>query len=219
MISILWDLDGTVVDSMPVITDCMNKTIEHYGFTPWPVAELRQFIGPGLTHTMGILLNTNDKALITAAIAYYRSLYSQEMNKSPVFAGIEEVLTHFKSVGATHFLATAKYQGFAESIIESAGLKPLFTGIYGSMEDGQLADKKELLATLIAEEGIEPGNAIMIGDTHYDIEAGRHHYMTTIGVLWGYSTEQKLSDSGAHYCVSQPDELIETIKTAMTCAC
>lgn len=139
--------------------------------------------------------------------------------ESPVFDGIEATLADFKSVGATHFLATAKYQGFAELIIEAAGLKSYFTGIYGSMKDGRLANKKELLAELISEEGIEPGNSIMIGDTHYDIEAGRHHNMTTIGALWGYGIEQVLKESGAHYCVAEPAELNEIVKSAMTCAC
>ncbi|TCS36432.1 HAD hydrolase-like protein [Reinekea marinisedimentorum] len=219
MINILWDLDGTVVDSMPIVAACMNRTVEHFGLPPRPLEEMNPFIGPSLSYSMGVLLDTDDKELIASAVEHYRAAYKQMMHESPVFDGIEQALAHFKSVGATHYLATAKFQGFAEHIIVASGLKPYFTGIYGSMLDGRLANKDELLAELIKAEGIEPGNSVMIGDTHYDIEAGRHHNMTTIGVLWGYSTEQKLKESGAHYCVNKPDELNEIIKSAMTCAC
>lgn len=219
MINILWDLDGTVVDSMPVITACMNKTIEHFGFKPWPVEDLRQFVGPGLTYSMSVLLDTQDKERIAEATEYYRQIYTELMNESPVFEGIESTLEHFNSVGATQYLATAKYQGFAEDIVKATGLSKLFTGVYGSMKDGTLSNKKELLTKLMAEEGIDAVNSVMVGDTHFDIEAGRHCNMTTVGVLWGYSTQEKLEAAGANYCVSEPGELIETVKTAMTCAC
>lgn len=219
MINILWDLDGTVIDSMPVITACMNKTVEHFGFKPWPVEELKQFVGPGLTHTMGVLLETDDREKIEAAKEYYRTHYIDLMSESPVFEGIQSALAHFKSIGANQYIATAKYQGFAKKIIEAASLNEYFTGIYGSMKDGRLSNKTELLAQLISEEGIEPGNSIMVGDTHYDIEAGRDNDMTTVGVLWGYSTREKLQQSGAHYCISAPEDLAETIKAAMACAC
>ncbi|TXR51521.1 HAD family hydrolase [Reinekea thalattae] len=219
MINVLWDLDGTLVDSMPVITHCMNRTIEHFGMKPWPVEELRQFVGPGLTHTMAVLLNTDDQQRIASATEYYRTIYAEQMSDSPVFDGVEQVLKHFKETGVRQFLATAKYQGLAIEIIEAAGLTGYFTELYGSMKDGTLSDKKQLLAKIIAEEGIEPGHSIMIGDTHYDIEAGCHNGLTTIGVLWGYSNEERLKEAGAHYCASRAEELTDLVKTAMTCNC
>jgi len=219
MINVLWDLDGTVVDSMPIIAACLNKTAVHYGVKPWQEDRIRPLIGPELGEILSTILDTDDAAEKAAAKDVYRSFYEIAMLNSPLFVGISDVLNHFKDIGAKQFIATAKYQVYAEEIIDVAGLSSVFTGIYGSTKDGKYGDKKELLAWLIDEEGLKPSETVMIGDTRYDIEAGRHHDLTTLGVLWGYSDQATLTDVGAHHCVEKPDQIVEVVRHSIMCAC
>jgi len=219
MINILWDLDGTLIDSMAVIARCLNQTADHFDCAPVPEANIRALIGPELGLTLGQILHTDDALQIQVAKEFYRACYRQCLHDSPVYPGMVEVLQHFNRIGVRQFVATAKYQLYAEHIIAHAGLGPLFTGIYGSTESGQYGDKKELLAWLLAEENLPASKTVMIGDTRYDMAAGRQHNLTSLGVLWGYSDQSTLSAAGAHRCVAAPEDLVEVVKGSMTAFC
>lgn len=219
LINLIWDLDGTLVDSMPAIAGALKSTAQHYDQPIWSEEKIQQMIGPELGLILKDMLAVTTAEQIDEAKAVYRSFYQQTMTQSPVFSGLEEVLEHFKQAGVTLYVATAKYQAYAQTILEANGIAPLFAGIYGSEENGNLGNKTELLAHLLAEEDINPAQCVMIGDTQYDIVAGQNHNMTTVAVSWGYGKESELKEAGAHYFAGSVDDLPELIKTAMSCAC
>lgn len=219
MINIIWDLDGTVIDSMPVIASCLNKTAEQFDVTPWPETELKRLVGPGLVAALSTLLGTDEESRLSAAKDYYRSMYRIDMLKSPVFTGLEAVLAHFKDIGAKQYIATAKTQVYAKEIIAEAGLSAYFIDVYGATNDEIIWDKSDLLAHVLKEEDLKPSDTLMIGDTHFDIQAGRHHNLITLGVLWGYSDKKALERSGAHYLIHQPEDLVSVVKQSVMCYC
>lgn len=219
LIKLIWDLDGTLVDSMPTIAAALNSTAKHFNKPEWSDDKIQQMIGPELGLILKGMLGIDSAEQINEAKTVYRSFYSQTMTKSPVFAGLTEVLTQFKQTGVTLYVATAKYQAYAQQILDANGLAGLFTGIYGSEEDGHLGDKTELLGHLLSEEDINPAQCVMIGDTKFDIIAGRNQNMTTVAVSWGYGDQSELKEAGAHFFADSVDELPELIKTAMSCAC
>jgi phosphoglycolate phosphatase len=219
MINLLWDLDGTLIDSMPIIARCLNKTADHFGKPNWDASRIRSMIGPELGLILAEMLSLSSDDDVAQAKEIYRSFYTVEMLNSPVFDGISESLSQLAETGVSQFVATAKYEDYASKIIQNSILSSRFKGIYGSEENGHLGNKKELLAKILSEEQILPSQTIMIGDTRYDIEAGRHHNLTTIAVQWGYGTESELRESGAHYFVDHPSELVSVVKTAATCDC
>jgi phosphoglycolate phosphatase len=219
MVNLLWDLDGTLVDSMPAIAGCLNKMVMHYGQKEWPLDELRPLIGPELGKIVAHLLALSDESEIALAKEVYRSYYRDLMLTSPPFPGIADALAHFNNLGCGQWVATAKYQLYAEQIVSAQGLRSTFKSVYGSEENGHLGNKSELLAHILWEEALQPAQTIMIGDTQYDMQGGRDNNMTTIGVLWGYGSEQSLKEAGAHFIVRTPAELPDVIKQATFCAC
>ena len=219
MLNLLWDLDGTVVDSMPVIAKSINETCLTYGKPKLPFADLRPFIGPELGESLAFLLELDQREDILEAKQIYRSFYVREMLNSPLFDGLVPVLEHFQRCGARQFIATAKYQDYARQIVEALEIQRFFSAIYGSHSDGRLGDKKDLLAHLLAEETLLPAQTFMIGDTRFDIEAGRYHNLSTIGALWGYGGEPSLVSAGAHYLANQPHDLPELIRQAANSGC
>ena len=204
---------------MSAIGQSLNKTAQHYGQIPWPEAQIRSVIGPELGEILAQILNLSTVDEITAAKQVYRSFYQEEMLTSPLFEGIEQALGHFRDMGVQQYVATAKYQLYARQIIEARNLSSFFTGIYGSTESGRYGDKRELLDFLTKEENIKPSQAIMIGDTRFDIEAGRHHRMTTIAVAWGYGAEESINLAAPHFKVEQPQDLPAVVKAATLCGC
>ncbi|MEJ2041837.1 MAG: HAD hydrolase-like protein [Reinekea sp.] len=219
MLNLLWDLDGTLVDSMPVIAKALNETLLSYGKVERPLESLRPFIGPELGESLSNLLVLNNAADIENAKQVYRSFFAREMLNSPAFSGIDDVLSSFQASGVRQFVATAKYRHFAVQIVEALGLSSRFVAIYGSEADGRLGDKRDLLAHILAEEALSTGNTIMIGDTRFDIEAGRANKLTTVGVLWGYGGKDALEEAGAHFLAEYPGQMPEIIRQASSCCC
>jgi phosphoglycolate phosphatase len=219
LINLLWDLDGTLIDSMPVIAKCLNKTAEVHGVKPWSLDKIKSMIGPELGLMLKEMLSLTTSESIEEAKNVYRSYYQDCMSESEVFPGIFESITQLTSSGVTHYVATAKYQDYAQQILSQTILSDAFVGIYGSEENGILGNKTELLAHLLSEENLKASETIMIGDTKYDIEAGRSHNMTTIAVNWGYGSADELAAAGAHFYADSPEDLPEVVKKAMSCGC
>lgn len=217
--NILWDLDGTLVDSMPVIAQAMNKTRQAFDLAPLSLAELKPFIGPSIHPTFGHFLNTDDAERIDAAVRHYRALCDETLGDIPVFAGVEAVLESLAEAGCQQFVATAKFRPVARELLQLTGLDRWFIEVYGSGEGGALGHKPELLAHLLAEEGLRPAETLMIGDTHYDMAAARANDLTAIGVAWGYGENETLLEGGAHRLVNTPDELLAAIRASLVCVC
>jgi len=219
LVNLIWDLDGTLIDSMPIITKCLNKTAVYYGKPEWPLDKLKPLIGPELEIILATVLSLENNSDVKRAKEKYREYYQVEMLNSPLFNGILEALKAFSDIGFKHFIATAKYQKYAKLIIESTAAGDQFSAVYGTTENGDLGDKKDLLKKLIEEENIKPAQTIMIGDTRYDIAAGRANNLTSVGVLWGYGEQSTLKEEGAHYFVEAPEQLVSVIREALTCSC
>lgn len=91
--------------------------------------------------------------------------------------------------------------------MEHFGLSPLLSGLYGSELDGRFEDKGELIAHLLAVEGLQPGEVSMVGDRKHDVIAAARHGIPTIGVLWGFGGREELTNAGAALLIDRPDEL------------
>lgn len=219
MVTLLWDLDGTLIDSMPVIGDCLNRTVQAYGEPALSKEEIQPLIGPELTDTLRQLIPAGKAVDVTQAKAVYRDFYRQSMTDSPVFDGIVDAVTYFQTLGMSQLVATAKYQRYAAQIIDASPLQSQFGAIYGSEEDGRLGNKVELLAYLLQQEGLQPARTLMIGDTRFDMAAARANNLTAIGVTWGYGLREDLLEAGAHYLVEHPAQLEKVIRTALACGC
>lgn len=217
--NVLWDLDGTLVDSMPVIARSMNRTREAFGLDVLPEADLRPFIGPSIHRTFAHFLETDDAGRVDAAVGHYRACYDEIIGESPVYPGIVDTLEALNRAGCQQFVATAKYHQVALRLLDLTGLRRWFTEVYGSEADGSLGHKPELLGHLLREEGLRRAETVMIGDTRYDMEAARHHDLTAIGVAWGYGPNDELLAGGAHSLVKTPAELLDTIRANLACAC
>jgi len=217
--NVLWDLDGTLVDSMPVIARSMNRTRESFGLNVLPEADLRLFIGPSIHSTFAQFLATDDTDRVDAAVDHYRACYDELIGESPVYPGIVETLDILSQAGCQQFVATAKYRTVAQHLLDVTGLSSWFTEVYGSEADGSLGHKPELLAYLLQEEHLSRAETVMIGDTRYDMEAAREHDLTAIGVAWGYGRNEELLAGGAHSLVETPEELVATIRANLACAC
>ena len=206
--AVLFDLDGTLTDPFPGITRSIQYALERMG-APVPEAKLlRWCIGPPLSDSFAVLLDTEDKATLDRAVELYRERYTVTgLFECTVIEGIEDVLKSLKASGHKLFLATSKPHTSAKRVLEHFGLLSYFDVAYGSEWDGTRSDKAELISYVLTEEGLAPERAAMVGDRKYDIIGARANHVAVAGVMWGYGSREELQGEGATVIVEKPVEL------------
>jgi phosphoglycolate phosphatase len=121
--------------------------------------------------------------------------------RNVVYPDVVEGLGELAADGHRLWVVTSKPQIYARRIIEYFGLGSHFRAVYGSELDGRNADKADLIRTVLEKEKMRSGHTWMIGDRAHDVRGGRRNGVRTVGVLWGYGSEEELR-------AEEPDLLI-----------
>ena len=206
---VIFDLDGTITQSEEGIWNCVRYAAEKCGF-PEPDADtLRKFVGPPLSYSFHEYLHMPEE-MAEVAVAKYRERYSViGLFENRVYIGIRRLLRMLKQQGAYIAVATGKPQVYADRIIEHFGLDRLFDRVVGpGMRAG--ADKDGLIRAALPDDW-DPSwdDCWMVGDTRFDVEGGRRVGVHTVGVGYGYGTEEELVASGCDVLCRTVEELIE----------
>ena len=203
--AILFDLDGTLTDSGEGILNCATVTLEHFGLPVPPRDEMRVFVGPPLWDTFfkyGVPADRLDEA-----VAVYRKRYVPiGMFENHPYPGIEELLKKLIAQGHKLYVATSKPEWMSIEILTKFGLSSYFTIIAGSTMDGVRDAKADVIAYLLQQTG-DIENAIMVGDTAFDVIGASAHGIPTIGVSWGYGTVESMVSAGAAGIAHSMEEL------------
>ena len=207
--SILFDLDGTLTDSGEGIINCAIYALEHLGLPIPSREELRVIVGPPL-HESFIRFGVPEEEADNA-VAKYRERYIPigKFENTP-YPGIRELLERLKADDHHLFVATSKPEGMSVEILEHFGLAQYFDRICGASMDTSRSSKEAVIAYLLNECGAQE-NAIMVGDTNFDVIGANAHGIPTIGVSWGYGTVEDLKNAGAAAIVHTMDELYEAL--------
>ena len=211
--SVLFDLDGTLTDPRIGITRCIQHALESLDRFAPEEGELLWCIGPPLQASFARLLGTEDQGLLNSAIARYRERFSTiGLYENTVYAGIPEMLAALRSEGYRTYVATSKPGVFASRILDHFQISMLFDGIHGSELDGTRVDKGELIAHLLAVEGLEAQDAIMVGDREHDMVGGAQCGVRCLGVTYGYGSEMELLAHGASRLAGDPAQVVTAIE-------
>ena len=210
--SVLLDLDGTLIDSLPGILASCVAALRALGHEPDETLDIRGAIGPPLEDLMQILLQSYGDDRVGEAVAAYRQHYGESGFLGSVpYPGIGKSLEAMKRAGLRLYLATSKREMFAKTILDHLKFAPYFDGIHGSVPGGELDHKPELLAHILSEHGLSPSRSLMVGDRRHDISGAHAVGMRGLGVLWGYGTRDELETAGAEKLVDSPADLARTV--------
>lgn len=207
--TVLFDLDGTLTDSSPGITRCAAEALDHYGIKYGSLDDLRVFIGPPLRKTFpefGVPAEETDNA-----VRIFRARYSTvgKFENEP-YAGIEELLQKLKKDGKKLYVATSKPETVAKEILEKFELSGYFDLICGATMDASRESKDAVIAYLLGLSN-EEMDAVMIGDTAFDVEGALVHHIPCIGVSWGFGSVESMKDAGACGIADTPEQLYEML--------
>ncbi len=206
---LLWDLDGTIMNSKKGIVRCIQYALESLNHPCPPEQELDWVIGPPLFDSFYKLLDTEDENLVNEAIRLYRERYrTKGMYEHEVFLGVRELLSDLHGQGFINLLATSKAQVFADQILNHFNLKSYFSGGHGSELNGHLGEKKALINAVLKQvpEG-DRGQCLMIGDRFYDVCGAKENQIDVMAVGYGYGSREELTEAGATYYCTSVEEL------------
>ena len=207
--TILFDLDGTIADSRPGIIASLRAGLHDLGHTPAPDEDFTWTVGPPLPEVWGRLMTQFGDTRVELGMARYREHYGLTgLYNATLFPGIAEAIEELYRAGHDLIVATAKRVDFARRLVENLGLAPRFLGIYGSVLDGSLDDKADLIADIMRREQLVAGAMVMIGDRRHDIHAAHANGVKAIGVSWGYQAPGELQAAGADVIIATPQELV-----------
>ena len=204
--TLLFDLDGTLIDSAAGITRCVVYALEKLGEPIPDEAALRRWIGSPLRTSFGPLLG--DAARTERAVELYRERFDAlGWSEHTIYTGITDALRTLHATGHRLAVVTAKNQPHAERIVAHLPFGGLFEAVSGASLDGAIGEKPELIAQALDRLRVAAADCWMIGDRHMDIEGANHHRMRSVGVLWGFGDERELREAGATRLCARPGDL------------
>jgi phosphoglycolate phosphatase len=205
----LFDLDGTLVESGPGIVANVRHAMALLGRKLDPSHDLSWVIGPPLRDIFARLLDPAEPDLVEQAAQHYRASYDTVgLLQAVAYDAIPAALAAFHADGWRLFVATSKPASVARRILTNLGLADRFGAIYGSVEDGALSHKPELLGYMTDTLGLDSDRTVMIGDRSFDIAGAHANRLRAVGVLWGYGTLAELEHAGADALAERPEELL-----------
>lgn len=197
--TVLFDLDGTIIDSAHDITGSLVHTFETFGVPVPDDATLRSYVGPPLLETFR-MSGGFDEAQADHAVSVYRAHYADYVLASPVFPGVAGLLERLHVAGIPLALATSKPEHTARSVLDNAGLTEYFTVVTGADDTVGRRSKADVVAEALRrlnEHGIETDHAVMVGDRGYDIAGAQANGVPTVVVEWGYGSPAESGDAFA----------------------
>ena len=210
MKAILFDLDGTLTDSGEGIMKCAVHALAHYGIAAPSEERLRTIVGPPLSESFARLGVANDK--IEEAIEIYRSRYIPiGIYENTPYAGVDKLLEQLKADGHKLYVATSKPEWMAVKVLEHFDLAKYFDIICGAATDFSRNSKGAVIAYLLEQCG-QQDQAVMVGDTVYDVLGAKEHNIPCIGVAWGYGVVADMEQAGATAVAHTMDELYQLLK-------
>ena len=208
--AILFDLDGTLTDSGEGIIKSAAMVLEKYGLPVPDYDTMRVFVGPPLHETFIKFGVAPEKA--DDAVALYRTRYTTvgKFENFP-YPGIREMLEALKTASHRLFVATSKPEPMSIEILEHFDLAQYFEIICGATFDRSRSEKSDVIAYLLQQVDAKE-NAIMVGDTVFDVTGAACHGIPTIGVAWGYGKTEDMKKAGAAAIAETPEHLLQLLQ-------
>ena len=213
--TVIFDLDGTVLDTLPDLVLSANYALKKLGFPEQSLEQVRKAIGHGIRNLLRELMHCEDENILEEC----RSIFQEYYNKNKAlttkpYDGIIPLLQSLKDRGDRIFLISNKYDGATQELVTHF-FGNIFDGVYGSRENVLPKPDRAMFDFVCEERNIDKSRVIYIGDSEVDCEFAKNCNIDFIGVSWGFRRKEELKASGAQVIVDSVSELKSLICSAV----
>jgi phosphoglycolate phosphatase len=209
-LSIIFDLDGTLLDTLADLAETCNKVLAEHRFPVHPEDAYRHFVGDGLWVLMErIIPEGTERSVVETCCTMFIESYARNWKKNSCpYDGIPEMLTALQKKGIELAVLSNKPHIFTQLFVDEFFPKGLFSFVYGQREGVPKKPDPTVALEIAAKLRTGPHKTLFVGDTGVDIQTGKAAGMITAGVSWGFRGEQELVDNNADLIVKSPLELL-----------
>ena len=206
--AVAFDLDGTLVNSLPDIGASMNQVLAERGLTQHPLEAYRQFVGEGVGRLVELALPPGEEGARDAAVARFREVYGARLTaESDLYPGIAELLDALAARGLPCAVCSNKPHAMTGRVVADLLGRWSFASVEGEREGRPRKPDPAPALDVAAALGVAPAEVAFVGDTRTDMQTAVAAGMQAVGVSWGFRDRAELEAHGAAVVVDTPSEL------------
>lgn len=216
--AVLFDLDGTLVDSAPDLAGATNEMLLARQLPALPLDTLRPMAGAGARGMMGLAFQVAppDQRFDALKSEFFDRYEARLLHETRAFDGVEALLAGLESLGLAWGIVTNKSERFALPLTAGLGLAQRAAAVIGGDTTAHAKPHPEPLLEAARRAGVAPEHCIYVGDDHRDIVAGRAAGMQTVAVSWGYlGRGEPIEAWGADAIATRPEDLLAMVRTVL----
>jgi phosphoglycolate phosphatase len=203
---LIFDLDGTLLDSKRDLADSVNATRAFMGLAPLPLDQVSSYVGNGAPMLVRRALPDADDAQLARGLEHFLDYYREHMlDSTTLYPGVREALDELHEAHVPLAILTNKPVRFSIQLMEGMGLDLHFFRIYGGNSFAEKKPHPMGIDMLVAESGAARERTIMVGDSSVDILTARNASVKSCGVTWGFQPET--------FAEAPPDILVDDLRT------
>jgi phosphoglycolate phosphatase len=214
--AVLFDLDGTLLDTIEDLAACMNAAVQKAGLPAHPVSAHKQMVGDGVANYVLRALpedRRGDKDLIQRVRSEYGGLYrSHWADFTRPYDGIEEMLDALAGQGLALAVLSNKPDNFTGEMVRHYFPAVPFAAVKGAVEGSPLKPDPAAALAIAGQLQLAPDTFIYLGDTATDMRTAVAAGMLAVGVLWGFRDRQELQEAGAQRIIAKPEEVLTLLQ-------
>lgn len=212
--AVLFDLDGTLLDTIADLADAMNAALEEMRYPTHDLAACKYYVGDGLRNFALRALpdNARDEPTVERCCELFRAAYAKNWNvKTRAFEGIPELLDALTQRGRKLAILSNKPGDFTKMVVREMLGRWAFAAVQGVGPDGVKKPDPAGALAIAARLDLPPAAFLYVGDTNTDMRTAGAAGMYAVGVTWGFRPAEELTASGASVLIDRPAELLELV--------
>ena len=210
--AVIFDLDGTLLDTIEDITDALNIALAEHGFKPHSSEEAKMFVGSGVNIMLARALATEkiSPEQLAAVKARYMAEYAvRQAVKTHAYPGVAEAIDELRELGIKTAVLSNKPHKDTASTVAHYFTMARFDIVQGQLDGVPIKPDPTVLLRMVKELGVRKDDCLFVGDSDVDMQTARNAGMKKIGVLWGFRNHTALAENHADHIIADPERIVE----------
>jgi phosphoglycolate phosphatase len=204
---VIFDLDGTLLDSLGDVADYANAVLGTYGFGLRQKEEYRYLAGQGAYSLLANASGCSDAKLISEMVEEFKKVYEQMQGSAVVYSGIDEMLDMLTAKNIKIAVLSNKPEHLTQRCVQKYFFKHRFEAVYGQRDGKSVKPDPSSALEMAKILNLKPSEIAIVGDTKNDILTAKNGGFYSVGVTWGFRERTELEENGADIVIDEPLEL------------